>query len=942
MLTRVIPLLLLLTGAAGLIYEVVLGRYLALYLGSSGASQAITLGAFLGGLAAGALLAGRLAAGPLARLAQPMIAWAALEAGIGLWALALPSIADPLFSAYADVAMGLGPTSMAFVALRLGCAALLVLPLAMLMGATLPVLAACVERAAPARAVALVSRYYWVNAAGAAAGALAAGFWLIERFGVEQPLRMTAALNLAVAGAVWLAFRGTSMAARAADRPAAVATAAPTAAPAAGSVEAPGDARPSAANGTPALPAADVAPLRAWLWAAALTGFVTLGSEVVWTRLSSLLLGASVYAFAMMLCVVIAGISIGSGLASWALGRGARPGAVLVVSQLAAAVAAAGLVLRLDILPLELLVMRSRMVASADNYSVWLLLGGGWTALHYLPGAVALGAAFPALLTGAHASGTRADRATAWILGANTAGNLLGAMASGFALMPLLGVERVLLAGAAGSVVVATLCLPRPLTARRLMAPGLVALAGVILFTAVSPDASLLARGLFRLRIPQIEQLDAHVEAVTSGRTVFREDGKDATISVELYPSGNLIFRTNGKTDGSQEDAATQVVLGHLGFLFRPQAREVFIVGLGTGQTAAAAVSHPDARVKVAELSPAVVEVARLFGPYNGDVLSRERVEVVVADARDVLQATPPASFDLIISEPSNPWVAGVADLYTAEHFERVRSRLRPGGVLVQWIHVYELADDVLRDIICTLRGSFEAVVVFRLDVGDLGLVAFTGPPALDLVAAERAFSAPSVRAELASHKRHSIPMGLEELLVGQMCGPATVDALCQGFDRTLREREPRVEYLAPRDFFAGRQALGVRARLETRLGDEADTFIAGLWRDHPLDAHRRARLHTYLQAGGHPEEKALIAATLPAGVTPAAVQALESGLPPTQPADEATAKRWCGILKSLQSDLPDVASTMAGPTPTGPRLRAWRERCRVLRAAGKAGAGAR
>lgn len=902
MLTRIIPLLLLLTGAAGLIYEVVLGRYLALYLGSSGASQAITLGAFLGGLAAGALLAGRLAAGPLRRLAQPMVAWAALEAGIGLWALALPWLADPLFDAYASVAIGLGPTSMAFIALRLCCAALLVLPLAMLMGATLPVLAACVERAAPERSVALVSRYYWVNAAGAAVGALAAGFWLIEEFGVERPLSLTAIVNVAVALVVFLAFRGRPMAARRGDDS--------TAATDAHRLEA-------------------VAPLRAWLWAAGLTGFVTLGSEVVWTRLSSLLLGASVYAFAMMLCVVIAGISIGSAIASGVLARGARPGWVLALSQMAAAVAAVALVLRLDVLPQELLVMRSRMTATADNYGVWLLLGGGWTALHYLPGAIALGAAFPALLAGAHASGTRADRATAWILGANTAGNLLGAMASGFALMPLLGVERVLLAGAAGSLVVATVCLPRPLTARRILGPGVLALGGVLLFAIVSPDASLLARGLFRLRIAESSQLDAHRKAVASGRTVFREDGKDATITVEHYPSGNLIFRTNGKTDGSQEDAATQVMLGHLGFLFRPEARDVFVVGLGTGQTAAAALSHANARVKVAELSPAVVEVARLFGPYNGDVLKNERLEVVVADARDVLQAVQPGSFDLVISEPSNPWVAGIADLYTAEHFERVRASLRPGGVLVQWIHVYELADDVLRDIICTLRGSFEAVVVFRLDVGDLGLVAFTAAPTLDLIRAERAFSAPSVRAELASHRRHNIPMGLEEMLVGQMCGPGTVDALCTDFDTTLRERFPQVEYLAPRDFFAGRHADRTKKLLETRLGADSDIFAARLWRDSPLDSRRRARLHTYLSAGGHPEEKALVAATLPAGATPSAVEMLELGLPAVVPADKKQIRPWCKILRVLEGELPTVQQTVIGPTRLGPRLVAWRQACR-------------
>ena len=807
---------------------------------------------------------------------------------------------------------------MAFIGLRLGCAALLVLPLALLMGATLPVLAACVERAAPSRSVALISRYYWVNAAGAAVGALAAGFWLIERYGVELPLSATAGLNLAVAATVWLGYRGTDLPARVDDATVGSTTALPgTAAQAEG----------SAAGG---------APLRAWLWAAALTGFVTLGSEVVWTRLSALLLGASVYAFAMMLCVVIAGIAVGSAAASAALGRGFRPATVLATSQSLAAAAAVFLVLRLNTLPVDLLEMRSGLPTTADTYNLWLLLGGGWTALHYLPGAIALGAAFPALLAGAHASGSRADRATAWILGANTSGNLLGALATGFALMPLLGVERVLLLGGCGSLGVALLCQPRPLTARRLAAPGVVLALAVALVATLGVDAPLLQRGLFRQRIAEPGELQAHLQAVRSGRTLFREDGKDATVTVELYPGDNLVFRTNGKSDGSNADVATQVVLGHLGYLFQPDARDVFIVGLGTGQTAAATVSHPQAQVQVAELSPAVVEVARLFGPYNGDVLANQRVHVVVADARDVLQAAAPASFDLVISEPSNPWVAGIADLYTVEHFDRVRSRLRPGGVLVQWIHVYELADEVLRDIVCTLHQSFGSVAVFRLDVGDLALVGFNGSANVDLGAAERAFSAPSVRAELASHKLRSVPMSIEELLIGQLCGPSTVNGFCAGFDRTLRERQPRVEYLAPRDFFSGRSAERTRALLDTRMSPQPDTIGAALWQRHPPDDARRARLHAFLVAGEHPEEKALIAASLPGSATQVGAQLLRGGMPDVPPAEDGLAAPWCWRLEAVMGDLLAVRQTLLGPVVRDPRLLRWRDRCDGLAEAGK------
>jgi len=919
-LNRLLPLLLLVTGMTGLCYEVVLSRLLALHLGSSGASQAVTLAAFLGGLALGAVLAGRAADGWLGRWARPTLAYAALEAGIALWMLVFPAVADAVFGAFGALAADLEPGSPATVVLRLTVAAVLVLPLSSAMGATLPVLAAGVERMDPAHGVQLVSRYYYLNAAGAAVGAGLAGFVLIEQFGLELPLTLGAMLNLAVAGLVYLLAKHalpvpaldptTPVEARIVLPPDVVALPVP-------------QTTLSAVQG-------DSLGLRPLLLAAWATGFVSLCCEIVWTRLGGLLLGASVYAFAAMLCIVIAGISAGSALATAAIARGRRAAHVLAFSQAVAAAATFVLVARLDDLPIDLLGLRTRLAPLPENYSAWLIVGGGFVALHLLPAAMALGAAFPALLAAARDAGVRTDRATAWILASNTTGNLMGALTGGFFLMPLLGLEYALLLGGVLSLLVAVAVLPRPRAPRLLVPLVALGLAALVTFVLAPPDPDLAELGLFRQRPRTLAEIPNIIKNLRAQQHLFREDGKDASILVSRAPNGSLVFRTNGKTDGSTGDTTTQIMLGHLGFLFAPAARDVFVVGLGTGQTAAALASHPGVRVTVAELTPAVVTVARLFAPYNHSVLDNKAVRVVVADAREVLRSVPPASLDLVVSEPSNPWVVGVADLYTVEHFQRVRERLRPGGVLVQWIHTYEISNDTLRAILCTMHQVFPHVHVFRMGSGDLALVGAARELALDVAAAERVLAEPSVAAELASHTHRAVPTSLDHWLVTQLCGPSTVNAVCARFAAPLQERFPRVEYDAPRDFFAATQAERLVGRLDTRVGAApADTVLAGLVQSRPLDAQRRASLHAFLLAGDQVRERLLVAALGPQSALPIELAGVLDALPEPATLTPQRLSQYCAWLREKALWVLERQQTQLGAISERPAVLAWRAACR-------------
>lgn len=904
MLDWLIPALLLVTGATGLVYEVVAGRLLSLHLGSSGSSQAITLAAFLGGMALGAVVAERVLRRQLQSIRAPLLGYAALEAFIGLWALGLPALAqlafgifEPWSQAGGHAAAGDGGGG---VLAKLGLAAALVLPLTTAMGATLPVLAAAVERADPGRGVSLVSRYYVLNSAGAALGAALAGFVLIEWLGLQLPLQLGGMLNLVVAGIVVLVTRGRV-----------------------GSVQA-----------SQSAPFGSLAAPKALVFAAFATGFVALTAEVVWTRLVGLLLGSSVYAFAFMLVVVIAGISAGSAIAARAVARGCAATRVLSLSQALAAAAGALLLVRLDSLPVQLAELRMALPSRADAYASWLWQAFAVVGLHFLPAAMALGASFPALLAAASAAGAATDRATSRILAANTLGNLVGSLGCGFVLMPALGIEGALLLGVGLSLVVSLLVLPRPWQAAWLAAPGLVALTAALLLVVAPPQGYALVAGMFRLRDKRPEQVRPWLaEQLKNYEVLLRSDGKDATITVHRAADRTISLRTNGKSDGSTGiDVVTQILSGLLGPIYRPDGQRAFVVGLGTGQTVAALAANPHWQVQVVELSPAVVDAVPLFAEVNDRVWQKPNVRITIADAREILRRLPDHSLDVIASEPSNPWLAGVADLFTLESFARIRQKLRPGGVLVQWLQSYETSDTVVRRVVCTLHQAFGHVVIYRLTTGDLGLVASAEPLQLDLAAAATALQDPPTQAFLKSLKRRAVPVNLDELLAANLCGEARVAELCQGFAEPLREQKPDIEYRAPRDFFAGSSAIRTVLWLDQRaaataqgvVGTELQRWLA----IHPLDPPRRLALFEHLVAINHPLDTVLASALVDTGKLPKKLREVLDSLEPLAGVAKGRRPQICAELRRRADWLTHRPYTALGPGVADVTAQAWAELC--------------
>ncbi|HMH49935.1 MAG TPA: fused MFS/spermidine synthase [Candidatus Acidoferrum sp.] len=368
-----------------------------------------------------------------------------------------------------------------------------------------------------------------------------------------------------------------------------------------------------------------------------------------------------------------------------------------------------------------------------------------------LPSTLLIGATFPCAVAVVARGIGRIGEDVGYVYGANTLGAIAGAAAGGFVIMPALGVHGALVVAAAANLALATLLLAARAGWRRPQWIAAVA-TGLIAFGA--------------LRLPQWDQGVMSSGPAIYARTyravgdelgrqlrlqtvLFYRDGLSSTVSVHRS-ADNVFLRVNGKTDASTgTDMPTQLLLGHLPLLAHPEPQSVLIIGMGSGVTAGAVARHPVRRIDVVEIEPAVVEASRFFTHVNNDVLTDPRVNVVIADGRNFLLTTS-ERYDVIISEPSNPWIAGLASLFSREFFELARNRLKPGGLMLQWVQAYSLPTDDLRMVIRTLRSVLPAVSVWRSTKVDLLLLGGAEPTSIEPARlAQRYAEHPGLRSDL-------------------------------------------------------------------------------------------------------------------------------------------------------------------------------------------------
>jgi spermidine synthase len=721
-----------LSGITGLVYEVLWMRMLGHLIGAAPYAVSLVLAVFMGGLGLGGLIGGRLAdrergPGGLLRL------YGILETAIGLYALCLPLILAQALPVCAQLYRRFHGQPLVYHPLLFTLCALVLLPPVVCMGATLPVLARRITWNG-GHWTARLGLLYGLNAVGAALGALGAGFWALESLGLHGTSRLAAGVNVAV-GLLCMA-RG----ARGGAAPAAAAVS--------------GDPYPAAPLGRRHVGLA--------LWVFALSGFCAMACEVIWTRLLGLVLGPTPYAFTLVLFTFILGLALGNLVfgrladrAGRGVGRNAEgPWTLFAATQAGAAV----LVLAASQVLGNSPVFFSKL-AVTFRHGFWI--GRAWEAvalsLFMFPPAMALGAAFPLMVRLGFRPGGEAGRFVGRAYAANTAGGVAGSLGAGFLLIPWLGKEGGLavVAGvqALGALALA-LAVPRPgaETARSGNAPGgTVPVAPSLPFLRSRWAACGLACAaiLLACRLPRWDRQglsrSAYYEASPSllrygwaealfrprhrpagpsgGEEVYYGDGVGGftTVWKTTGPLGDEDFTlfNSGKADASaRADMFTQALCAHFPMLFHPAPRSVMVLGLASGITAGEILHYPVASLDVLEINRQVVGASRFFARWNNGVMADPRTRLILEDGKAHLTLTD-RRYDVIVSEPSNPWMAGLAELYSLDFFRTARARLNPDGVFVQFLHSYQMDWDTFALVGRTFARAFPRAMLVRTLPGD-------------------------------------------------------------------------------------------------------------------------------------------------------------------------------------------------------------------------------
>ena len=794
------------SGAAGLIYQVVWSRYLALFLGHTSYAVVAVLVAFMAGLALGNAWFGARAD----RTQRPLAIYAWLEIGIGLYAVAFPTYYGLCHDAFIGLARRLQPGSGSLLFLKFGFSFLLVLLPTVLMGATFPVLVRYVTRSL-AELRERVAALYAINSVGAVAGCILADFWLIPKYGLEMALFGGAALNLLVGlTALVLTFRTEGQ---------------PLA--------------PSSRTEAPPVPGEiySASELRLALIGIGLSGFVAMLYEVAWTRLLALALGSSTHAFSLMLITFISGIALGAWIVY--LWKGLRR--TLLAFAWAEIALAGTLFVSLFFyryLSYGFVQMAGLLARREAAYPLYELLQAAICFSVMLIPTLCLGMTLPLVSRIATTELSRTGRSVGSVFALNTVGTVLGAILTGLWIMPALGLARTFALGIALNAGLGlTVLLWNRLGQRRraLIFPCTV---GLLLLWYVGAslgpiwERSLLL-GLWRLQNPP-ESAAAFRKMAEEVVLHYHKDGAGATVAVQSWKHRNpeqLTLKVNGKADaGTATDMITQLLLAHIPALLHPTAKQALVVGLGSGMTCGALARHSAVeRVDAVEISPEVVEAARLFRRFNDNVLESPKLHVSVEDAKSFLQLGT-RQYDLIISEPSNPWMAGVAAVFSREYYESCAARLQPDGVMAQWMHVYETSDETVEMVLRTFFSVFPYTSIWQPATGDLILLGATRPLQVDLESTRRRFADPAIQEDLARVGLRSLPTVLAREIIPQQNALFTVPA--QGAIHS--DFFPQLEYLAQRGFFLGKAAERWRQYRED-LSPRATTWLGLYLAKHPL-----------------------------------------------------------------------------------------------------------
>ncbi len=773
------------SGATGLVYENIWFRLLGLLYGNTTLAVSAVVAAFMGGLALGSWLIGSRADA----LRRPLTVYGFLEIFIGVYCYFTPMILSAVQALYIKVIAPLDLDVGLLTPIQFAISAIVFIPPTIAMGATLPVLSAGLHRVLGS-VQKTVGLLYAINTFGAVMGAFLAGFFLLWVLGVHLTIIVAAVVNCLVGCAAIGLGRIASHEAEAEEEAAKPEAAAP--------VE----------NAPETTDPHERRLARFMVLAFALTGMSALALEVAWTRVLCMYLGSSVYSFAIVLTSFLLGLALGSYL--YAVIFAKRPVTASHFAFVAAGIGISSLVLSVfyQYLPYTFLGLYTGFTFM-QLAVLYALQFGVCLAMTLVPTSL-MGMTFPIVAKlFADASG-KLGEAVGKSYAANTAGSIVGSALGGLLFIPLLGLQwtvqgfsLVYIAVALAVIVIAS---RRPGdTARRWLAPAWGVFGFAVLAACLLPgwSRSALTSGVFR---NNYKTADATVHGLSAierpeDEVLFFEEGTCATVAI-LGGDYGLTLSVNGKPDAStyHGDMLTQQLTGHLPVLIEETPKRCLLIGLGSGCSAAAMCAHEDVEnVEVAELEPIVAEASKHFREINRGILENPpaKLNMRFIDGRTALLSG--RKYDVIISEPSNPWISGVSNLFTKEHYEACKQALTPTGTFCQWVQGYELDIDTIRMMVATVRTAFPMVEMWVSTGGDYLFIARPDGAPIDAERIRRRLEENEiVREDLAGIDHDSVG----GLLGCRFFSPEDVARVAEGAP-ICTDDKPLLEFLAPKGLYA-------------------------------------------------------------------------------------------------------------------------------------------
>ncbi len=769
----------LITGMNGLIFQVVWFKYLSLFLGNTTYAQTIVLATFLGGLAIGSFFFGKLADKILNQLKY----YGVIELIIGIYGVVFPFIIEKvkiLFFSVANESL-IYQNPYVYLSIKLIFAAIVLIIPTTLMGGTLPLLTKFfTEKIDDIRKE--NANLYFLNSFGAVVGVFFAGFIFIKNFGLDTTILIAGLLNIFVGTlSLFLSIMGETYS----------------------------ENKFHQYNGfmqTTLQFELGPSNLKILILIAGLSGFASFMYEILWTRVLITIFGSSTYSFSIMLMAFISGITAGSFIVSSNFISRLNRLNVLFLAQSMISLTMLLALFILPLLPYYFWGIGSLFTKSNQTFSFFLTIEFLICfSLMFIP-TLFMGMSLPLVVEIVAHQKKRVGYSVGTVFSVNTMGNVIGAISTGLILIPLIGIEYSFLLGISinllASIIILSMTIGNLRKTFRITSFALPSMIIVLIFLTPEWNKNLMTAGIFR-RISETppQSYSDYRRFFNNREIIFYKDGISGNISVikTLDTLKQKILLINGKPDASSYgDLPTQLLIGHIPMLLHPNPKDVFVVGFGSGSTVNATLKYNPDQVICSEISKEVIDASKYFEEVNESCINDNRLKLVIEDAQSYLKLTQ-KKFDVIISEPSNPWIAGIGNLFSKEYFERCKASLKPGGIMCQWFHIYEMDDDVLTMVLSTFNSVFPYVQTWGGVQGDLILIGSDSEMNPDFAL----ISSKMMNQKILNNLKSIEIDNPFTLLTLQILSPEGTFTLTSE-KKINSEKKPLLEFLAPVAFYKG------------------------------------------------------------------------------------------------------------------------------------------